>query len=91
MTIQKQIKASRKANLQASTSFEWLKEHAALEESDVVDGALIAWHKEVDTVDKLAKLCDQLEQALRCANNSFVGSPEGQKQIDEALKAYQQY
>ena len=33
-------------------------------------------------------LCNKLEHALRCANNSYVGSPEGQKQIDDALKAY---
>lgn len=38
---------------------------------------------------QIAEICEKdirlLEHALRCANNSFVGSPEGQKQIDDAL------
>lgn len=27
----------------------------------------------------------KVREALRCANNSYVGSPEGQAQIDDAL------
>lgn len=32
-------------------------------------------------------LCRKLVAALRCANNSYAGSPEGQRQIDEAFEA----
>ena len=44
----------------------------------------------MERIEELKDQNKQLAEALRCANNSFFGSPDGQKQIDAALAVIKQ-
>lgn len=65
-----------------------MTEHAKKLERELNQWKLdrLAAQVEADTWGNCAEL---LAHALRCANNSYAGSPEGQKQIDDALRVFE--
>lgn len=67
---------------------EWLVQYARDQERELNQSKLDRLAAQVDA-DTWGNCAELLAHALRCANNSYAGSPEGQKQIDDALRVFE--
>lgn len=80
--------AVRKANIGHPLRMTRMIYHAETLERELNQSKLdrLAAQVEADTWGNCAEL---LAHALWCANNSYAGSPVGQKQIDDALRVFE--
>ena len=79
--------------VQASFSRQLERELAEAGENIKTSGALLqSFERRLTAMtadrDRWQRMCEEAIHALRCANNSFAGSPEGQEQIDSTISQF---